>query len=112
MGKRVATAGAFVLVAFYLNGCVSFGNTDAVREANELAISCQTDTAIALAAQTSDGTTLAGGLAELQRVVFLRDAGRNAEASQVLEARYRRLNADSETRAETERSLQESLDAL
>jgi hypothetical protein len=100
------------LMSLLLAGCVSLGSTDAVKEANELAISCRTDEALSLAARTSHGQTLAGGLAELQRVVFLRDAGRSAEADKVLDARYRRINATATARAETERAVETSLGEL
>jgi hypothetical protein len=80
-----------------------------VKEANELAISCRTDEALALAAQTSNGDTLAGGLADLQRVVFLRDAGRLQEADRALDERNRRVGADAEARAETEQAVEQSL---
>jgi hypothetical protein len=100
------------LMGFTLIGCVSFGDTDAVKEANALAIGCRTDEALALAAQTADAQTLAGGLAELQRVVFLRDVGRVAEAEQALDARNRRVNADAAARAQTEQAVEESLAKL
>lgn len=99
-------------MAAFASGCVSLGNTDAVNKANELAISCRTDEALALAAQTANGQTLAGGIAELQRVVFLRDAGRIAEADRALQARNQRVNADAAARAETEESVRESLTEL
>jgi hypothetical protein len=100
------------LSGLLLSGCGSIGNTSAVRQANELAIACRTDEALGMAAQTADGQTLAGGIAELQRVVFLRDAGRIAEADRALEARNRRVDADAAARAETEQSVQKSLAEL
>ncbi len=100
------------LAGMLLSSCGSVGNTSSVRQASELAIACRTDDALALAAQTADGQTLAGGVAELQRVVFLLDAGRTAEANSALEARNRRVDADAAARAETEQSVQESLAAL
>lgn len=113
MITRNGSAGmGLVLIGALLGGCVSLGNTGAVEEANELAISCRTDEALALAARTANGQTLAGGLAELQRVVFLRDAGRLAEADRALDARNRRVKADAVARAETERALESSLSEL
>ncbi len=97
------------LVGFSLSGCVSFGNTDAVKQANELAIACRTDEALALTAQTTEAQTLAGGIAELQRIVFLRDAGRFAEADRLLDARNQRLGADAQDKAETESAIEDSL---
>ncbi len=100
------------LVGFSLSGCVTFGNTDAVKQANELAIACRTDDALALTAQTTDTQTLAGGIAELQRIVFLRDAGRFAEADRLLNARNQRVSATAQDRAETESAIEESLTDL
>ncbi len=100
------------LISLAPAGCVSFGNTSAVREANELAISCRTEETLALAAETANGQTLAGGLAELQRVVFLRDAGRRAEADRALDARNQRVNADARAIADTEQAVEKSLAEL
>lgn len=100
------------LVGFSLSGCVSFGNTDAVKQANELAITCRTDEALALTAQTTDTQTLAGGIAELQRIVFLRDDGRFAEADRLLDARNQRTGANAQDRVETESAIKESLTDL
>jgi hypothetical protein len=44
--------------ALLLTGCISMGNTDAVKSANELAIGCQTDEALAAV----DRATRGGGL--------------------------------------------------
>ncbi|WP_108259917.1 hypothetical protein [Mangrovicoccus ximenensis] len=95
-----------------LAGCVEFGDTGAVRDANALAIACDTDAAVSLSARTARGTGLAAELAELQQVVFLRDAGRRAEADRILAARYQRVEADADTRAETEKAVQTSLSDL
>ena len=100
------------LLALLLGGCVSIGNTNAVEQANELAIACRTDEALALAGRTTDPTTLAGGIAELQRVVFLRDAGRIAEADRALEARNMRVGADASESADTAQSVEASLAEL
>lgn len=110
MGARpFHIAGALAGIGLALIGCSSVGDTNAVKQANELAIACRTDEALALARQTASGTTLAGGLAELQAVVFLRDAGRTAEANRALAARNDRVGADAEARAETEQAVAQSL---
>lgn len=96
-------------VVLALAGCVSFGDANSVRAASDLAVSCRTDEALSLSARTADGTTVAGGVAELQRVVFLRDAGRFAEADRALEARNIRVAADARARAETERAVEKAL---
>ena len=112
IARHLPLFSALGLTGLALGGCVSFGDTGAVKEANELAISCRTHEALALAAQTANGQTLAGGLAELQRVVFLRDAGRFAEADRALAERNRRVNADAEARAETDEAVAQSLAEL
>lgn len=63
-GQHVRNAIGVALMGAALSGCVSFGDTDAVKEANALAISCRTDEALALAARTENGDTLAGRIAE------------------------------------------------
>ena len=55
---------------------------------------------------------LAGGVAEIQRVVFLRGDGRRAEADRALEAWNQRAGADAAARAETEASAREALALL
>ena len=108
----VRAPNCLALVGFSFSGCVSFGNTDAVKQANELAIACQTDEALALTEQTTDTQTLAGGIAELQGIVILRDAGRLAEADRLLDARNQRVSANTQDRAETENAIEESLTDL
>ena len=52
------------------------------------------------------------GGAELQKVVFLRDAGRDAEALAVMEARNERIGADDKDSAEAEDAVEKSLAEL
>ncbi|MDW4500554.1 hypothetical protein R5H30_21380 [Sulfitobacter sp. D35] len=106
---RLSGAMGLGLAAIALASCASFGNTNAVKEANELAISCRTEEALAASTQASSGETLARELAELQKVVILRDAGRLEEADRALDLRNQRVKADAQTRAETEQAVEQSV---
>lgn len=58
------------------------------------------------------GGGLGANIADLQRVVILRDAGRLSEADAALAERNARAGADAEARAHAERSVSKSLQDL
>ena len=60
------------------------GDAGAVREANDLAIECRTDEALAAADQALEAGGVSMHIAGMIRVAILRDAGRDAEATQAL----------------------------
>jgi hypothetical protein len=108
IGKTILT----VTVIATLSACGSMGNTDAIKDASELAIDCQTDKALAALDRADQGGGLAASLADLERVVILRDAGRASEATAAMAERNARAGADAEARAEAEEAVSESLDEL
>jgi hypothetical protein len=101
-----------LLAALTLSACGAVGDTGAVRDANELAIECRTDEALAAAEQAAQGGGLGSYVADLQKVVILRDAGRMAEADAAMAERNKRADATAEEAAEAEQAVQESLAEL
>ena len=114
MKDRFFRRGGFLLVAGVsmatLYACGSLGDTRAVKEANKLAIGCETDKALAAVDRAAQGGGLGANLADLQQVVILRDAGRTAEANAAMAERNARAGA--EAAAEAERAVSQSLDDL
>ncbi len=108
IGKTIMTASIIAT----LSACGSMGNTDAVKDASELAIDCQTDKALAALNRAEQGGGLAAHIADLERVVILRDAGRMSEAAAAMADRNTRAKADAEARTEAEEAVAESLDEL
>ncbi|WP_171237974.1 MULTISPECIES: hypothetical protein [unclassified Ruegeria] len=88
---------------------LSMGNSDAVKRANELAISCNLPGALQALEEAEASGGLASNVSQLQRVVFLRDAQRTAEANTALAAWNDATNATASDAAKTESSIQESL---
>ena len=95
-----------------LSGCGTLGDTGAVKDANELAIACKTDQALTAVDRAAQGGGLGANIADLQRVVILRDAGRTSEASAAMAERNARAGADAEAAAEAERAVTKSLEEL
>ena len=89
-----------------------YGDVDAVKQAENLAIACKTDEALAALDRATQGGGLAGGMADLMRVAFLRDAGRMAEADAAMKQRNERWKADAENAAEAEKAVDESVEEL
>ena len=108
IGKTILTASIIAT----LSACGSMGNTDAIKDASELAIACQTDKALAALDRAGEGGGLAANIAELERVVILRDAGRMSEATAAMAERNARAGAGAEDKAEAEEAVSESLDEL
>jgi len=68
---------------FALAGCGSslkMGDTDSAKRAMELAIQCKTDDAIATSRIASQSGGLGGSLGDIERLVILREAGRDTQA--------------------------------
>jgi hypothetical protein len=95
-----------------LAACAAAGDAGAVREANELAIACRYDAALAAADRAMQGGGISGGVAQLQKVVILRDAGRRTEADAVLRARNANPYVSAENAADTEKAIRQSLSDL
>ena len=110
--RRVGTLCVAAFAITLLASCGSLGDTGAIKEANELAIACKTDEAL----RAVDRAAIAGGLganiADLQRVVILRDAGRRSEDDAAMAERNARAGADAEARVQAERSVSKSLEDL
>jgi hypothetical protein len=88
---------------------LNLGDTDGVKRANELAIACNLSGALAVIDQTRVSGGLSSNIAQLQRVVFLRDAGRTRDANAALAEWNRATGATAAEAADTERSVQRSL---
>jgi hypothetical protein len=113
MTKNISgSSTGLLLAALALSGCGMVGDTSSVRDANELAIECRTDEALAAVEQAEQGGGLSSYIADLQKVVILRDAGRMAEADAAMAARNKRAEATTEEAAEAEEAVQESLGEL
>jgi hypothetical protein len=98
--------------AIALSGCGSFGDTGAIRDAGELAVACRHDEALMLLDRAQQGGGLSSYIAEIEKVVFLRDAGRYREAAELLAQRNVRVEASAEDIAEAESAVEESLAEL
>lgn len=88
---------------------LNLGDTDGVKRANELAIACDLSGALAVIDRTRASGGLSSNIAQLQRVVFLRDVGRMSEANTLLAEWNRATGATAAEAADTERSVQQSL---
>jgi len=98
--------------ASLLSACGSVGDTGAVKEANELAIACKTNEALAAAGRASHGGGLGANIGDLQRVVILRDAGRTSDAAAAMAERNQRAGADAKAAAEAEQAVAKSLEEM
>ena len=100
------------VLAAVLPACGTIGDTAAVKNANKLVIACETDKALMAVDRAAGSGGLSANIAELQRVVILRDAGRMSEADAAMAERNKRASADAQAAAEAERAVSESLEAL
>jgi len=103
--------GVFTVTAA-LAGCGAIGDTGSIKSANELAIACKTDEALAALDRAEAGGGLGSYLAGLERVGILRDAGRSSEADVALLRYLERPEAESTNRSETEQSIDEFVSKL
>ena len=92
--------------------CGTIGDTDAVKQASELAIDCKTDAALAAVDRASQGGGLGANIADLQRVVILRDAGRTSEADAAMADRNRRAGAEAKAATEADQSVAKSMEEM
>jgi hypothetical protein len=99
-------------LAAVLPACGTMGDTAAVKNANELAIACETDKALVAVDRAAGSGGLSANIAELQRVVILRDAGRMSEADAAMAERNEHAGADAQAAAEAERAVSKSLEEL
>lgn len=108
------TAGKIGLfaVSVLVTGCGTLGDTQAIRDASELAVACRHDEALAMLDRAQGSGGLSAYIAELEQVVFLRDAGRYREAAELLEQRNTRAQASADDAAEAARAVAESLAEL
>lgn len=99
---------------FFFSGCSVFrlGDVKDVQTADELAIACQTEEALAAVDRAAKGGGLAASIGDLQRVVILRDVGRMEDADAAMAARNRRWDADAENMADAEKAVAESIEKL
>lgn len=100
---------------YVFSGCGSglkVGDVDAVKEANELAIACKTNEALAAVDRASGGGGLGASIGDLQRVVILRDAGRVSGADAAMAERNRRWNVDAKNAAEAEEAVAKSMEEM
>ena len=95
-----------------LSACGTVGDSSAVKDANNLAIACETDEALLAVDRAAKSGGLSGSIADLQRVVILRDAGRLSEADAAMADRNARAGADAQAATEAERAVSESLEEL
>jgi len=110
--SRTARLAAMALWVVLLSACGTIGDTGAVREGYELAIACETDAALSAVDRAASSGGLSANIADLQRVVILRDAGRMREAAAALADRNARVNADAEGAAKAESAVAESIEKL
>jgi hypothetical protein len=95
-----------------ISACGTIGDTDAVKDASELAIDCKTDAALAAVDRASQGGGLGANIADLQRVVILRDAGRTSEADIAMAERNQRAGADAKAADEADQAVAESMEEI
>lgn len=95
-----------------LSSCGTIGDARDVGKAYKLAIACETDEALAATDRAANSGGLSASIAELQRIVILRDAGRMSEADAAMAERNASAGADAEAVAETERAVSQNLEEL
>ena len=101
-----------ILTMTTLSACGMVGDTGSVKDANELAIECRTDEALAAVIKAEEGGGLSSYIADLQKVVILQDAGRMAEAEAAMAERNKRAEASAEDAKEAEDAVAETLAEL
>ncbi|MFZ1954691.1 MAG: hypothetical protein WAU34_04295 [Desulfobacterales bacterium] len=96
--------------AFLLAACgLKVGDVKSVNEANEMAINCETDQALAAVDRASQSEGIGAALGDLDRVAILRDAGRIQEAEAAMAERNKRWNAAAENMAKAEEAVKETV---
>jgi len=110
--RRVGMNPVLAPMITVLAACGTLGDTGAVKEANTLAIACRTDQALMAVDRAARGGGLGANIADLQRVIILRDAGRISEADTAMAERNARVGADAEAVAEADRAVAKSVEEL
>lgn len=99
-----------VISAFVLTACgLKVGDVKSVNEANEMAIDCKTDEALAAVDRAIHSGGIGAAIGDLDRVAILRDAGRIQEAEAAMAERNKRWNADAENKAKAEEAVKETV---
>ncbi len=109
---RGVNTSAIITCIVSLSGCGMMGDTGSVKSANELAIDCRTEEALAALEKAEQSGGLSKYLAGLERVGILRDAGRDDEAAKALADYKAQPEAATSDDAEIERSLDEFIAEL
>ncbi len=111
-GRIFRYAAMVTAIGLALSACGTIGDTAAIKQAGEYAIDCQTAKALAALEKAQQAGGLGASLAELEKIVFLQDAGREQEAAAALQSYHAQHNQDPRSREETEKSIQNSLKEL
>ncbi len=109
---RGVNTSAIITCIVSLSACGMMGDTGSVKSANELAIDCRTEEALAALEKAEQSGGLSKYLAGLERVGILRDAGRDDEAAKALADYKAQPEAATSDDAEIERSLDEFIAEL
>jgi hypothetical protein len=109
----------FVGTLSLLSACGSgfkLGDVNALKDAEKLAIDCQTYEALAMVDRAtpdaSQKINIGAAVGDLLRVVILRDSGRIEEADAAMAERNKRWNADAKNIAEAQKSVAESVEKM
>ena len=105
-------AAVLAAIGLLLSACGSFGDTESIKAANEYAVDCQPDKALAALDRAQQGGGLSSYLAELEKIVVLQDAGRTREASAALQSYYTDHGEAGDNHEDTEKSINDSLTQL
>ncbi len=93
-----------------LTACsVIYGDIEPVKQAQELAINCKTDEALAELDRVAKDKNIASAMSDLERIVILQDAGRDAEANAALAERNKRWEVDEKNAEETDKAIKEAI---
>ncbi len=109
---RGATTSAIITCIVSLSGCGMMGDTGSIKSANELAIDCRTDQALAALDKAEKSGGMATYLAGLERIGILRDVGRTEEADSAMQAYLSRPETSSTTREEIDASIDKFIEDL
>ncbi len=112
--KNVTTVGILLIAgaSTLLTGCGGVGNMSAIKEGTQYAIDCEPDKALRELDKAEADGGLSGYMAQLERIVVLRDAGRTAAAESAMDAYMALPEVEGQTRADIDKSIEESLEEL
>jgi hypothetical protein len=100
--KNVTTIGILLIAgaSTLFTGCGSVGNMSAVKDGAQYAIDCKPDEALRELDKAEADGGLSGYMAQLERIVVLRDAGRTAAAESAMDAYMALPEVEDQTRAD------------